>query len=53
MDLLEQAHVVTIPGPSFGAAGAGHLRVSYGSVSLADLDEGLGRMGRFFGGGDR
>jgi hypothetical protein len=32
MQLLEQAHVVSIPGSSFGRSGEGCLRLSYGSV---------------------
>ena len=49
LQLLETAHVVTIPGSSFGRAGEGHLRISYGAVSHADLEEGLARVGRVLG----
>jgi len=46
--LLEEAHVVTIPGAAFGRSGEGSLRLSFGSVSGEDLVEGLDRLGRFF-----
>jgi aminotransferase len=46
--LLEEAHVITIPGAAFGAAGEGHLRLSYGYASLDDLREALDRLSRFF-----
>ncbi len=45
--LLEEAHVVTIPGAAFGRSGEGCLRLSFGSVSGDDLVEGLDRLGRF------
>ena len=46
--LLEEAHVVTIPGAAFGRSGEGCLRLSFGSVSEADLVEGLDRLEWFF-----
>jgi aspartate/methionine/tyrosine aminotransferase len=46
--LLEDAHVVTIPGAAFGRSGEGCLRLSFGSVSGEDLVEGLDRLRRFF-----
>jgi aminotransferase len=46
--LLEQAHVVTIPGAAFGRSGEGCLRLSFGSVSGDDLVEGLDRLATFF-----
>jgi aminotransferase len=46
--LLEDAHVVTIPGAAFGKSGEGCLRLSFGSVSGDDLVEGLDRLQRFF-----
>jgi aminotransferase len=46
--ILEKAHVVTIPGSAFGRSGEGHLRLSYGSVSVADVIEALQRIGRYF-----
>jgi aspartate/methionine/tyrosine aminotransferase len=46
--LLEEVHVVTIPGSSFGRSGEGHLRLSYGSASLDAVREATERLGRFF-----
>jgi len=45
--LLREAHVVTVPGEGFGTKE--HIRVSY-ATSIAELDRGLERMHRFFGG---
>ena len=42
--LLEEAHVVTIPGAAFGRSGEGCLRISFGSASKDDLVEGLNRL---------
>jgi aminotransferase len=41
--LLEDAGVAVVPGSVFGAAYAGHLRLSY-AVSEAELAEGLQRI---------
>jgi aminotransferase len=46
--LLDDVHVVTIPGSAFGRSGEGCLRLSFGSVSADDLVEGLDRLERFF-----
>ena len=46
--LLDEAHVVTIPGAAFGRSGEGCLRLSFGSVSERGLIEGLDRLGCFF-----
>jgi len=46
--LLEEAHVVTIPGAAFGRSGEGCLRLSFGSVAEPDLIEGLDRLSDFF-----
>ncbi len=43
--LLNEAHVVTVPGEAFGTNE--HIRLSY-AVSHADVDEGLDRMKAFF-----
>jgi aspartate/methionine/tyrosine aminotransferase len=48
-DILERAHVVTIPGATFGRAGEGFLRLSYGAASVEQLQEALGRIERYFG----
>jgi aminotransferase len=47
-DVLERAHVVTIPGSAFGAAGEGYLRLSYGYASEDDLKEALLRLREYF-----
>jgi len=39
-ELLEKAHVATIPGVVFGAQGEGHVRFSY-AVSLESIPAGL------------
>jgi aspartate aminotransferase len=44
--LLEEAGVALLAGTAFGAAGEGHLRLSY-ATSQARLEEGLERMGAF------
>ena len=46
--LLEEAHVVTLPGASFGRSGEGHLRLSYGSVGVADVTEAMRRVSAYF-----
>jgi aminotransferase len=46
--LLDEAHVVTIPGAAFGHSGEGRLRLSFGSASGDDLVEGLNRLEAFF-----
>jgi len=46
--LLEEAHVITIPGAAFGRSGEGCLRLSYGSVSDGDLETALERLGAYF-----
>lgn len=47
MDLIEQAHVVTIPGNYFGAVGEGFLRLSYGSVDVTVLEKAMQRLLEF------
>ena len=44
--LLEDAHVVTIPGSAFGPSGEGYLRLSYGRASEPDLLEAAKRLSR-------
>jgi aspartate/methionine/tyrosine aminotransferase len=46
--ILERAHVVTIPGASFGRCGEGYLRLSYGAVTVDELTEACDRLGKFF-----
>ena len=43
--LLNEAHVVTVPGEAFGTKE--HIRLSY-AVCHADVDEGVDRMKQFF-----
>jgi aspartate aminotransferase len=43
--LLNEAHVVTVPGEAFGTKE--HIRLSY-AVCQADVDEGVDRMKQFF-----
>jgi aminotransferase len=42
--LLEEAHVVTIPGSAFGPSGEGFLRLSYGRAEEAQLAEAARRL---------
>jgi len=46
--LLEQAHIVTIPGAAFGTSGEGYLRLSYGYATPEDLTEAVRRLRAFF-----
>jgi aspartate/methionine/tyrosine aminotransferase len=46
-DLLERAHVVTIPGAVFGRSTEGFLRLSYGYAGQADLAEAAARLSHF------
>jgi aminotransferase len=45
--LLDEAHVVTLPGSAFGRSGEGCLRLSYGSVDPDALDEAVERLTTF------
>ena len=47
LELLEEAHVVTIPGSSFGRSGEGCLRLSYGSVDAEALATAVDRLTAF------
>jgi aspartate/methionine/tyrosine aminotransferase len=42
--LLDEAHVLTIPGALFGNCGEGFLRLSYGAASAGVLEEALARI---------
>jgi aminotransferase len=46
--VLEEAHVVTLPGSAFGRSGEGHLRLSYGAASVDDIGEAVGRLSAYF-----
>ena len=48
--MLEEAGVATVPGRAFGRAGEGHVRLSYGSVTMGDLSEAFDRMSLFLTG---
>ena len=47
-DILERAHVVTIPGSIFGASGEGFIRLSYSAVTQEAIGEATCRLRRFF-----
>ncbi len=47
-DILNQAHVAVTPGSDFGPGGEGYLRLSY-AAEYDRLEEGLGRLARYFG----
>jgi aspartate aminotransferase len=47
-ELLEREHVAVVPGEGFGAPG--YIRISY-ATSIERIEEGLRRLGRFFGQG--
>lgn len=49
-DLVERAHVVTIPGAAFGPSGERYLRLSYGYANSEELTEAVQRLRRFFAG---
>ena len=44
--LLDSEQVAVVPGEAFGAPG--YLRISY-ATSMERIEEGLRRLGRFFG----
>ena len=46
--LLERESVAVVPGEAFGAPG--YIRLSY-ATTIERIDEGLGRLARFFGQG--
>lgn len=50
-DLLERAHVVTIPGAAFGRSGEGYLRLSYGYADAEELRAAGWRLREFFAAG--
>jgi aminotransferase len=47
-DLLEQAHVISIPGAAFGREGEGFLRLSYGFADSDQITEAVRRLGCYF-----
>lgn len=46
--ILDRADVVVEAGSFYGAAGEGHLRICFGSQSIARLEEGMDRLASFF-----
>lgn len=50
LELIEREKVVTIPGLAFGKEATDFLRISF-AAAPADIEEGLRRIGRFFGKG--
>ncbi|KIX90063.1 N-acetyl-L,L-diaminopimelate aminotransferase [Staphylococcus microti] len=46
VDLLEQAHVATVPGSAFTDCGRGHIRISY-AYDMTQLQEGMRRLRAF------
>jgi aminotransferase len=48
LDVLHRAHVVTIPGATFGRSGEGFLRLSYGAASVEHLQEAVRRLREYF-----
>lgn len=44
--LLEEKHVVTVPGTGFGPKGEGFIRISY-AISEENIEEGLKRIQEF------
>lgn len=46
--LLDDAHVVCMPGGMFGRSAEGFLRLSYGAISLEELREALDRLSSWF-----
>ncbi len=49
--ILEEAHVVTIPGAVFGTSGEGCLRLSYGYADRRELTTAVDRLQRYLAGG--
>ncbi|WP_435170729.1 pyridoxal phosphate-dependent aminotransferase [Falsirhodobacter sp. 1013] len=47
--LLDETGVVVEAGSFYGAAGEGHIRVCFGSLSTPRINEAMDRMQRFFG----
>jgi len=45
--LLHQTGICALPGNCFGAHGQGYIRLSYGSVTVAEIEESLQKISRF------
>ena len=48
-ELLERAHVLTVPGSAFGTQWSDFIRISYGCSPRDRYEEALERVARFFG----
>lgn len=48
-DLMEEVHLVTMPGASFGESGEGCLRLSFGFAGQDELREATRRLKAYFG----
>jgi aspartate aminotransferase len=46
--ILDEARVVVEAGSFYGPAGEGHLRICFGSVTDAEIEEAMTRLSRFF-----
>ena len=49
-ELLERAHVLTVPGSAFGSQWSDFIRISYGCSPRDRYEEALRRLAEFFGG---
>lgn len=47
-DILETAHLLVVPGTTFGRHGEGYLRLSYGSLDIESLKKALNRLQKYF-----
>jgi aspartate/methionine/tyrosine aminotransferase len=47
-DILERAHVVTIPGSTFGRSGEGFLRLSFSAATCDEIARACARLRAFF-----
>ncbi len=46
-EIFEKQKIVLVPGTEFGPSGEGHLRASFGSISLDQIDEVMQRLKEF------
>ncbi len=49
-DILDRAHLVTIPGSTFGRSGEGFIRLSYSAVTREAIAQACARLHGFFNG---
>jgi aspartate/methionine/tyrosine aminotransferase len=48
LDLIEKTGVALVPGSAFGACGEGWLRLSFAAASVAELEEAIAALERYF-----